>query len=135
MESVNPIECVRHSENGPNLYVPVPHIYSVSGKKLSKDTATRTESYYMHPDFVGRDQIIHIGWEKPTFEQGKTILNAFDPDRLQGIWVKFLSPWYGWIVEEMYTGDVPAPMMKRSKVYWETIEFDLTTKQTKWRDA
>lgn len=133
MNAVNPIEWVRHTQNGEKLYVPPPDVYSVNGKKLSKGTATRTESYYLNPQFVGRDQIVHVGWTDVSFEEAQQILKAFDPDNRQGIWVRFLSPWYGWIEEEMYTGDVPAPMMSRDKVFWEKIEFDVTTKQTRWR--
>lgn len=127
------IEWVRHSKDGPNIYIPEPDIFSVTGKKLSKDTAKRSASYYLNPDYVGRDLIVHVGWTEPTFEEAKAILNACDPDGLQGIWVKFLSPQYGWIIEEMCCGDVPAVMMQRDKVFWEKIEFDLTTKQTRWR--
>lgn len=133
MDAVNPIEYVRHSANGPKLYVPTPDIYSVNGKKLSKSSVKRSESYYLNPQFVGRDFIIHIGWQDVSFEDAQTILNAFDPDKKQGIWVRYLNPWHGWIEEEMYTGDIPAPMLNLKKVYWEKIEFDCTTKQTRWR--
>lgn len=133
MDTENFIEWVRHSENGSNIYVPAPDDYELVEPKLSKSTAKRTVNYYLNPEYVGRDIKIHLIWLDVPFETAQKIINAFDPERQQGIWVRFLSPRYGWITEEMICGDIPVKAMKREKVFWEKLEFDLTTKQTKWR--
>lgn len=133
MDMIDPIEWVRHSENGANVPYPEPDRCTVTSKKLSKGTAKRSLSYYLNPEFVGKDIIIHLEWIQPSFEEAQAILNAFDPDRRQGIWVKFYHAQYGWLTEEMVCGDTPTEYEPGLKAYCKQIVLDLTTKQTKWR--
>lgn len=133
LDMISPIAWVRHSQNGAELPFPEPDKCTVTAKKLSKDTAKRSLSYYLNPEYVGKDIIIHLEWNTPSFEEGSQILNTFDPDFLQGIWVKFYHVQYGWLIEEMVCSDVPTEFEPGKKAYCKQIVLDLTTKQTRWR--
>jgi len=131
----NPIVWVRHSENGSNILVPAPDKYQVNIQKTSKEGAGRTEDWRMKTMFTGKLIQIQAEWTNVSIEDAKTILNAFDPDDVESIWVRCITPQYGEISEEMYCGDIPAPLLDTATNRWESISIELVSIESKWRST
>lgn len=131
----NPIVWVRHSENGSNILVPAPDKYQVNIQKTSKAGAGRTEDWRMKTMFTGKLLQIQAEWTNVSIEDAQAILNAFDPDNKNSYWVKVLTPQYGTITEEVYCGDIPAPLLDTATNRWESISIELVSIESKWRST
>lgn len=135
MAGYNPFIWVKHSQGGAQINVPAPDKYQVNVQKTSKAGAGRTEDWRMKTMFTGKLLQIQAEWTNVSIEDAQAILNAFDPDNKNSYWVKVLTPQYGIITEEVYCGDVPAPLFDTATNRWESISIELVSIESKWRST
>lgn len=100
-----------------------PSVYQWSLQDVSSPDAGRTEDALMHKKRIAQKVKIQLAWNNIRIEDASTILNAFDKEYLE---IVYLDPKAGgYLTKTFYVGDRAAPMYNNTCNVWSNVAFNI----------
>lgn len=128
-DNYNPIQGVRGAGSSASYtMIKCPSSYTYKLEDVSESDAGRTEDVVMHKKRIGQVIGIELSWKGVTTAEAYTLLNAFNSEYVQVIYVDLLrgDPTNDYLYTDVfYVGNRTAPMYSALLGLWTNISFNL----------